>query len=97
MMDRRDFLRRCALIAAGVVAADQLDLLEMLAPRRLFPGAAFETSTTVTTLADLYRKTNTEVAMALRHMTEEYKWFQQYPAVVKASGNENRIPLRIFA
>jgi hypothetical protein len=36
MMHRREFLRRSALIAAGVVAADQIDLLEMLAPRRLF-------------------------------------------------------------
>lgn len=37
-MQRREFLKRCALIAAGVVAADQIDLLEMLAPRRLFTG-----------------------------------------------------------
>ncbi len=36
MMHRREFLRRSALIAAGVIAADQIDLLEMLAPRRLF-------------------------------------------------------------
>lgn len=37
-MNRRDFLRRSALIAAGVVAADQLELLERLAHRRVFAG-----------------------------------------------------------
>lgn len=41
MMQRREFLRRCALIAAGIVAADQLDVLEMLAPRKFFLGAEF--------------------------------------------------------
>lgn len=39
MMDRRRFLRNAALLAAGIVAADQLALLEHLEPRRLlFPG-----------------------------------------------------------
>lgn len=38
MMDRRTFLRRSALIAGGIIAADQLDVLEMLDPRRLFAG-----------------------------------------------------------
>lgn len=38
-MDRRQFFRRSALIAAGVVAADQLELLEKLTWKRtLFPG-----------------------------------------------------------
>lgn len=37
-MDRRQFLRNAAIIAAGVVAADQLELLERLAPRRIFPA-----------------------------------------------------------
>jgi hypothetical protein len=38
-MERRDFFRRAALVAAGVVAADQLDLLERLTwKRRFFPG-----------------------------------------------------------
>lgn len=40
-MNRREFLRRSAIIAAGVIAADQLELLERLSPRRLFPGADF--------------------------------------------------------
>jgi hypothetical protein len=38
-MNRRDFLRRSALITAGVVAADQLELVERLGwTRKLFPG-----------------------------------------------------------
>lgn len=38
-MNRRDWLRRTALIATGVVAADQLELLEKLTWKRtLFPG-----------------------------------------------------------
>ena len=38
-MDRRRFLRRAALIAAGAVAADQIELLERLTwRRRFFPG-----------------------------------------------------------
>lgn len=38
-MNRRDFLRRSALLAAGVVAADQMDLLDRLGwKRKLFPG-----------------------------------------------------------
>lgn len=35
-MERRTWLRRAAIIAAGAVAADQLELLDRLAPRRLF-------------------------------------------------------------
>lgn len=38
-MNRRDFLRRASLVAAGAVAADQLDLIERLGWRRkFFPG-----------------------------------------------------------
>lgn len=38
-MNRRDFLRRSALVAAGAIAADQLDLVERLGwKRRLFAG-----------------------------------------------------------
>lgn len=38
-MDRREFFRRSALVAAGVVATDQLDILERLFhKRRFFPG-----------------------------------------------------------
>ncbi len=41
-MTRREFARRCTLIAAGIIAADQLELAEMLAPRKYFPGAEFD-------------------------------------------------------
>lgn len=37
-MNRRLFLRNAAILAAGVVAADQLALLDRLEPRRLFPA-----------------------------------------------------------
>jgi hypothetical protein len=38
-MDRRAFLRRASLVAAGTVAADQLDILDRLGcVRSLFPG-----------------------------------------------------------
>lgn len=38
-MDRRDFFRRSAVLAAGVVAADQLELVERLGwKRRFFAG-----------------------------------------------------------
>lgn len=41
-MNRREFLRNAAIIAAGAIAVDQIELLERLAPRRLlFPGADF--------------------------------------------------------
>lgn len=44
-MDRREFLRRAALIAAGTVAVDQLDLLDRLGwVRRFFPGWSAPTS-----------------------------------------------------
>jgi hypothetical protein len=55
-MDRRDFLRRAGLIAAGAVAADQLDLIERMGWRRkLFPGWSPPPSRT-----GLYRITSIE-------------------------------------
>lgn len=40
-MQRREFLRRVGLIAAGAVAADQLDVLDRLGwKRRFFPSAS---------------------------------------------------------
>lgn len=39
-MDRRGFLRRMGLVATGVVAADQIDLLDRLGwSRKYFPSA----------------------------------------------------------
>lgn len=46
-MNRRDFLRRAAIVAAGAVAADQLELLERLTHRKVWPGANFGTMTGV--------------------------------------------------
>lgn len=52
------------------------------------------TATTVTTLADLYEKTNTDVKVGIKLITEEAKWFRQYPREnIKVSGNENRVPV----
>ena len=46
-MDRRSFLRRAALVAAGAVAGDQLEVLDRLTHRRrVFPGADFGRSRT---------------------------------------------------
>lgn len=51
-------------------------------------------ASTVSTLADLYEKTNTDVKTAIKLITEEAKWFRSYPKEnIKVSGNENRVPL----
>ncbi len=51
-------------------------------------------ATTVATLADLYEKANTDVKTGIKLITEEAKWFRQYPKEkITVSGNENRIPL----
>ncbi len=51
-------------------------------------------ATLVTTLADLYEKANTDVKTGIKLITEEAKWFRQYPKEkITVSGNENRIPL----
>lgn len=38
-MNRREWLRRAAIIAGGVIAADQIELIERLTPRRYVNGA----------------------------------------------------------
>lgn len=51
-------------------------------------------ATAVTTLADLYEKTNTDVKTGIKLITEEAKWFRSYPKEqITVSGNENRVPL----
>lgn len=51
-------------------------------------------ATTVTTMADLYKKQNTDVKVAIKLITEEASWFREYPREdIVVSGNENRIPL----
>lgn len=57
-------------------------------------GFAAGTYTTVSTLSDLYEKTNTKVMTAIKLTTEESKWLRTFPREdIKVSGNENRIPL----
>ena len=52
--------------------------------------------TTVSTLSDLYKKTNTDVMVALKRKTEEYEWFDDFPdEQITPSGNENRIVLDV--
>lgn len=51
-------------------------------------------ATQVTSLADLYEKTNTDLKIGLKLSTEEAKWFSDYPREqIKVSGNENRVPV----
>lgn len=39
MLTRRAFLRASALVSAGIIAHNQLELLDRLAPRSLFPSS----------------------------------------------------------
>lgn len=51
-------------------------------------------ATVVSSVADLYEKTNTDVKTAIKLITEEQKWFRDYPKEnIVVSGNENRVPL----
>lgn len=51
-------------------------------------------ATSVSTLADLYVKANTDVKIAVKLNVEELKWFREYPREnITVSGNENRVPL----
>jgi hypothetical protein len=53
--------------------------------------------TTVSSLSDLYKKTNTAVKVALKRKTEEYEWFDDYPdELITPSGNEMRIVLDVM-
>lgn len=57
-----------------------------------FPTAS--TATSVSSLANLYEKTNTDVKTGIKLITEESKWFRSYPKEqITVSGNENRVPL----
>lgn len=51
-------------------------------------------ATTVTTLNDLSKKTNTNVKTAIKLRTEEAEWFRDFPKdAIVVSANENRIPV----
>jgi hypothetical protein len=52
--------------------------------------------TSVSSVADLYKKTNTAVKVALRRKTEEYDWFDDFPdELITPSGNEMRVVLDV--
>lgn len=52
--------------------------------------------TTVASLSDLYKKTNTDVKVALKRVTEEYNWLDEYPdELIEASGNQMRLVLDV--
>ena len=52
--------------------------------------------TTVSSLSDLYKKTNTAVKVALKRKTEEFQWFDDMPdELITPSGNEMRIVLDV--
>lgn len=47
-------------------------------------------------MAELYKKTNSAVKVALKRKTEEYDWFDDYPdELITPSGNEMRIVLDV--
>jgi len=51
-------------------------------------------ASTVSTLAQLSEKTNTDVKTAIKVVTEESSWFRSYPREqITVSGLENRVPL----
>lgn len=51
-------------------------------------------ATVVSSVTDLYKKQNTDVKTAIKLITEEQKWFRDYPKEnIVVSGNENRVPL----
>jgi hypothetical protein len=57
-------------------------------------GFAAGTYTTVSSLVDLYTKTNTDVKQAIKARYKETGWLRSYPKeMVKYSPNETRIPL----
>lgn len=52
--------------------------------------------TLVSSLDDLYKKTNTDVKQAIKRVTEEYDWLDEYPdEMIEASGNEMRLVLDV--
>lgn len=53
-----------------------------------------ESYTAVSSVTDLYEKTNTTFKTGIKLVTEEAKWYKDYPKEnIKVSGNENRIPV----
>lgn len=67
-MDRRQFFRNATLIAAGTVAADQLELLERLTwKRRCFPSAALSSRDTQVILLSTVDPYNRKLISVVRY------------------------------
>lgn len=89
------------MVGGLVLLAPQLIDVERLlwTPKRLWTGAEFGPSSySVASLAELYRKTNTEIGQALMLFTAEAEWFREYPMwnpipATRPTGLENRIPI----
>lgn len=108
MMQRREFLKWLGLVSAGIVAADQVELLDRLAPRRLFPSGSVLSGgiskatfpawnevrpvTTVGELQAVYRRTTTKLYKTLTRVTPEYEWFGRVPTADMFAA-ERSIPL----
>jgi len=76
--------------AAPIASTDLLYVLPFLIGATGFSSSA----ATVSNMAQLYVKANTDVKVAVKLFTEEQKWFRSYPKEnIVVSGNENRIPL----
>lgn len=55
-----------------------------------------DTISTVSSLDDLYKKTNTDVKQGIKRITEEYDWQDEFPdEMIEASGNEMRLVLDV--
>ncbi len=89
MLSRRQFLRYSALVTAGVIAADQLEILDRLAPRSLFAGWD---RPQIFTLDMLYHRANGAIGTGLQITLTEDQWFRGVSSgVVLPSGAERRI------
>ena len=107
-MNRRDFLRRAALVATGAIVADKLELLEMLAPWRLFPSIGLTEATfsftqanaryqlngyrTVGELAKIFKGSTSKLYEALARRVDEYEWRPEIESLY-LTGHENLIPV----
>lgn len=99
--DRPDLFVACLAFLAILVglvlhpsASADTSLLHYLPLLIGATGYSNTAASTVSNMADLYQKQNTDVKTAIKLVTEEQKWFRSYPKEnIVVSGNENRIPL----
>lgn len=75
-MNRRDWLKRAALIATGAVAGDQLDLIERLTHRKVFALGAIpgiETTLTLNRWKEVsFMLTDKEMAMPMGQLISDH-------------------------